>query len=86
MGYELVIFECDGVLVDSERLTVEVEARMLTDLGWPITVEEIVQRFVGGSSDDMLAEVEMHLGAALAIEFDRASSDEIAREPRPLRG
>ena len=78
MGYELVIFDCDGVLIDSERLTVEVEARMLTELGWPITVEEIVQRFVGGSSDDMLAEVEMRLGAALAIEFDRTSTEEIA--------
>ncbi len=31
MTYGLVIFDCDGVLVDSERLTVEVEARMLTE-------------------------------------------------------
>jgi len=34
----------------------------------------------------MLAEVEMHLGAALAIEFDRTSTEEIAGELRWLRG
>jgi beta-phosphoglucomutase-like phosphatase (HAD superfamily) len=59
----LVIFDCDGVLVDSERLTVAVEARLLTELGWPITAEEVVRRFVGGSSAAMLIEVEHHLGA-----------------------
>ena len=76
-GVELVIFDCDGVLVDSERLTVEVEARMLTEMGWPITVEEVVRRFVGGSSDAMLAEIERRLGAELTAEFDRRSTDEI---------
>jgi HAD superfamily hydrolase (TIGR01509 family) len=74
---ELVIFDCDGVLVDSERLTVAVEARMLTDMGWPITVDEVVRRFVGGSSDAMLAEIERHLGAELTAEFDRRSTEEI---------
>ena len=91
MGSErLVIFDCDGVLVDSERLTVVVEARMLTEMGWPITPEEVVRKFVGGSSDAMLAEIEQHLGAELTAEFDRRSSDEIAeafrRELRAVDG
>lgn len=73
----LVIFDCDGVLVDSERLTVAVEARMLTEMGWPITVDEVVRRFVGGSSDAMLAEIECHLGPERTAEFDRRSTDEI---------
>jgi HAD superfamily hydrolase (TIGR01509 family) len=73
----LVIFDCDGVLVDSERLTVAVEARMLTEMGWPITDDEVVRRFVGGSSDAMLAEIERHLGPELTAEFDRRSTDEI---------
>ena len=72
-----VIFDCDGVLVDSERLTVAVEARMLTEMGWPITVDEVVRQFVGGSSDTMLAEIERHLGPALTAEFDRRSTEEI---------
>ena len=73
----LVIFDCDGVLVDSERLTVAVEARMLTEMGWPITVDEVVRQFVGGSSDTMLAEIERHLGPGLTAEFDRRSTEEI---------
>lgn len=87
---DLVIFDCDGVVVDSERLTVAVEARMLTELGWPITVEEVVRRFVGGSSESMLAEIEQHLGAELAAEFDRRSTEEIVAafhaELRPVDG
>ena len=73
----LVIFDCDGVLVDSERLTVAVEARMLTEMGWPISAAEVVRRFVGGSSDAMLAEIERHLGPELTADFDRRSTDEI---------
>ena len=46
----LVVFDCDGVLVDSERLTVGVEARVLTELGWPMTAEEVVERWMGRSS------------------------------------
>lgn len=87
---ELVIFDCDGVLVDSERLTVAVEARMLAELGWPITVEEVVRRFVGGSSEAMLAEIERRLGAELTAEFDQRSTEEIVAafhaELRPIDG
>jgi HAD superfamily hydrolase (TIGR01509 family) len=86
----LVIFDCDGVLVDSERLTVAVEARLLTELGWPITAEEVVRRFVGGSSEAMLTEVERHLGADLTTEFDRRSTEEIVAsfraELQPVKG
>ena len=47
MPVELVIFDCDGVLVDSERLAVRVEAELLTSLGWPLTEHDILERFVG---------------------------------------
>ena len=50
----LVIFDCDGVLVDSERLVVEIEAQTLTEMGWPIAFDEVVRRFVGGSRADMM--------------------------------
>lgn len=59
---ELVIFDCDGVLVDSERLAVRIEAQLLTDLGWPITEAEIVERFMGRSDAYMLGEIERELG------------------------
>ena len=44
---QLVILDCDGVLVDSERLAVHVEARVLTELGWPHTADEVVARWMG---------------------------------------
>jgi HAD superfamily hydrolase (TIGR01509 family) len=73
----LVIFDCDGVLVDTERLTVGVEARLLTELGWPHTAEEVVARFMGRSSAAQLAELEARLGAQLTREFDERSTAEV---------
>ena len=60
--FDLVIFDCDGVLVDSERLVVRVEAEILTGLGWPMTEAEVIERFVGRSALYMQAEIERHLG------------------------
>jgi HAD superfamily hydrolase (TIGR01509 family) len=62
---ELVIFDCDGVLVDSERLAVRVEAEVFARLGWPLTEAEIVERFVGRSDEYMVGEIEAYLGRPL---------------------
>ena len=43
--FELVIFDCDGVLVDSEPIINRAHADVLTACGYPITVEELVERF-----------------------------------------
>lgn len=77
MSFDLVIFDCDGVLVDSERLTVAVEARMLTELGWPHTPDEVVARFMGRSSESMLIELEAHLGLAKTRWFDEHCTIEV---------
>lgn len=58
----LVIFDCDGVLVDSERLSVRVEVQLLGELGWPISEDEVIERFVGRSDAHMLAVIEAQLG------------------------
>lgn len=62
---ELVLFDCDGVLVDSERLAVEVEVGVLGDLGWEISPEEIVERFLGVSDADYLTAIERQLNVKL---------------------
>jgi len=51
--FDLVIFDCDGVLVDSERRAVRTEAESLSGLGWPLTESDIVERFVGRSAGYM---------------------------------
>lgn len=67
---DLVIFDCDGVLVDSERLSIEVDRRVLADLGWSLSKDEILHRFVGRSSAHFRAEVEAHLGRPLADDWE----------------
>jgi HAD superfamily hydrolase (TIGR01509 family) len=61
----LVIFDCDGVLVDSEKIAVKIDVKLLADLGWPMPEEEVVERFVGRSHADMTAAIERHLGRPL---------------------
>ncbi|MFN7150523.1 MAG: HAD family hydrolase [Microthrixaceae bacterium] len=59
---DLVIFDCDGVLVDSERLAVRVESQLLGELGWALTEDEVLDRFVGRSDAQMIAAIEAQLG------------------------
>lgn len=67
---DLVILDCDGVLVDSEVLAVEIDRAVLAELGWDITAEEVVERFVGKSHASFTAEVAAHLGRPLADDWD----------------
>jgi HAD superfamily hydrolase (TIGR01509 family) len=59
---DLVIFDCDGVLVDSERLSVRIESQLLDEMGWSITEAEVLDRFVGRSDAHMLSVIEEQLG------------------------
>jgi HAD superfamily hydrolase (TIGR01509 family) len=52
--FGLVIFDCDGVLVDSELITNRVFAQMLNELGLAITLEDMFERFVGRSMPQCL--------------------------------
>jgi HAD superfamily hydrolase (TIGR01509 family) len=63
--FELVIFDCDGVLVDSERISVRVEAELLAELGWPLSEAEIVERFMGRTDEYMDEAIEAQLGDRL---------------------
>jgi HAD superfamily hydrolase (TIGR01509 family) len=71
-GIDLVIFDCDGVLVDSEVIAVQIDQRMLADLGWHLSIDEVVERFLGTSAATFTATVEEHLGHALPEGFEAA--------------
>jgi HAD superfamily hydrolase (TIGR01509 family) len=58
----LVIFDCDGVLVDSEPVSNRIIAAELTGQGWPISVAEANRRFLGMTLGDMRPLVEQRLG------------------------
>jgi HAD superfamily hydrolase (TIGR01509 family) len=83
-AFDLVIFDCDGVLVDSERLSIRLDVELLAQLGWPMTEAEIVDHFVGRTDAAMRAEIEAHLGrdvgpewAAFSERYVRAFADEL---------
>ena len=86
--FDLVIFDCDGVLVDSERLAVRTEAEILARLGWPLTEPEIVERFVGRSAAYMHGEIERHLGRPVDWdeEFEARYHEVFERELAPVPG
>ncbi len=75
----LVVFDCDGVLVDSERLAVELDIRVLGKLGWEITREEVIERFLGRSDADVRADIETHLGRRLPGDWDEGWVDDYRR-------
>jgi HAD superfamily hydrolase (TIGR01509 family) len=62
---ELVIFDCDGVLVDSERIGVRIDVEILAEFGLPLSEEQVIERFVGRSQRVMLDAIEAHRGRAL---------------------
>ena len=63
--FELLIFDCDGVLIDSERIAVRVDAEILGELGWRLTEAEIIERFMGRSDAYMRGEIEAAIGRPL---------------------
>jgi haloacid dehalogenase superfamily, subfamily IA, variant 3 with third motif having DD or ED len=65
----LLIFDCDGVLVDSEVLACRLDAEILTGLGFPYSTEEIITQFVGVSLKDMMARIEAAHGRSLPEDF-----------------
>lgn len=57
-GFDLILFDCDGVLVDSEIIAAEVESTLLTEAGYPISAEEMGERYAGMTWRNILLEVE----------------------------
>ncbi|WP_192256788.1 HAD family hydrolase [Mesorhizobium silamurunense] len=55
---DLVIFDCDGVLVDSEIIAARVEAELLTSAGFEISAEELAETYAGLTFKDILMRVE----------------------------
>lgn len=84
---ELVIFDCDGLLVDSERIAIKVDVQVLAQLGWPMAEEEIIERFVGVSDADCRRAIESHLGRRLPDDWkDEFYRSAFAAELRPVDG
>jgi HAD superfamily hydrolase (TIGR01509 family) len=65
MPFDLVIFDCDGVLIDSEMLSVRADVECLAELGIDLSADEIIERYTGISLADMLGDLEARFNRTL---------------------
>jgi HAD superfamily hydrolase (TIGR01509 family) len=86
----LIIFDCDGVLVDSEIIAHTLLAQMMTDLGHPMTTAEAVQKFAGRSLADTLSLIEAGLGRSipddLGQRYGRLLLERLRHDLKPIAG
>ena len=86
----LVIFDCDGVLVDSEAAASRLCAAEITALGWPLTTEQSLEHFMGMTLRDMVPVIERHLGHPVPSGWSEILRDRmldvLAREVEPMPG
>jgi HAD superfamily hydrolase (TIGR01509 family) len=70
VNFDLVIFDCDGVLVDSEVISCRAHAETLTRHGYPITADQVLERFLGLSDREARLTIEAEIGRQLPADFE----------------
>jgi HAD superfamily hydrolase (TIGR01509 family) len=87
---DLIIFDCDGVLVDSEIVSFEAEAEMFAEIGIGLTAHDLLTRFLGTSSASMFAIIEQENGIELPADFaeraTRRTLEAFDRKLQPIPG
>ena len=91
MNYDLVIFDCDGVLVDSEPISNRVFTAALRELGFDWGYEQVCERFIGLSMTRCIELVEDDLGRSVPENFlsdlQRRTFDAFRNDQlQPVRG
>jgi HAD superfamily hydrolase (TIGR01509 family) len=86
----LIIFDCDGVLIDSEILSARVDAEILSEIGYEITAEELAHRFAGLTTERIFQLVGEELGRPVPEKIiTRAKRDtdkKLKEEVQPIPG
>ena len=87
---EAVLFDCDGVLVDSEPITNGVLREMLAESGWSLTQEDCMRLFIGKAVRDERALIEAQTGRPLTEDWMRAfyerRNERLRAEPKAIDG
>ncbi|GAA1988515.1 HAD family hydrolase [Catenulispora subtropica] len=87
---ELVIFDCDGVLVDSERLAVRLFVTLGAELGWPLTESEVIENFIGRSIASNFEDIASRIGPSRAAlwqeRFGHLHREAVDAELTPVDG
>lgn len=86
----LLIFDCDGVLIDSEILSARVDCEFLAELGYEIAPEELAHRFAGFTTERIFQLVGEELGRAVPEDMIRRAEIEtdrrLAEQVDPIAG
>ncbi len=86
----LVIFDCDGVIVDSEAIANRITSASLTAEGWPMTQAEAEGFFLGMTLTDMVPVIEAHIGRPLSAAWKpnlmNALVEALSRDAVPIEG
>ena len=83
MPFKPIIFDFDGVLLESEYELNRLAAETLTDLGHPVSTEDALHHFAGLSGQNVINAIESRIGAEIPAEFDsrmRETSRRVLRE------
>ncbi|HEX2416585.1 MAG TPA: HAD family phosphatase [Micromonosporaceae bacterium] len=87
---DAVVFDCDGVLVDSEPISNRVFAQVLTEEGLPTSYEDSVRRYLGRNTAECAAEVRQILGRPLrtdvVAEYERRCAEAFREGLGPIPG
>lgn len=65
----LIIFDCDGVLIDSEIVVCRLVSEAMTGMGHELTLEDVIRRFAGRPEPEMIAEIERDWGRPVPPEY-----------------
>ncbi|WP_455482274.1 HAD family hydrolase [Bartonella sp. B35(2025)] len=72
---DLIIFDCDGVLVDSEYLAAKIGSQLLKQVGYEISPEELSERYTGLTFIDILKKVEQTIEKPISAHLIDQMSD-----------
>jgi HAD superfamily hydrolase (TIGR01509 family) len=79
LKFDGIIFDFDGVLLESEAAGNEQLAELLTDLGFPHSRDEALTHYTGLSGQDFIAAIEARIGTPLPVQFHARRAEEDAR-------
>lgn len=86
----LIIFDCDGVLIDSEILSAQVDSELLREIGFEIDPQELAHRYAGVTTDGIFRAIGEELGRAVPADIVRRAKAEtdrrLAEEVQPIAG
>jgi beta-phosphoglucomutase-like phosphatase (HAD superfamily) len=77
--FDLLIFDCDGVLIDSEFIVCRVEVEALAEIGYHIELHTFMDRFIGKAAKESRAVIEAELGRPLPQGSDVEMARRVAR-------